>query len=204
MDHPGDDLLCELFDAGPHSPAAAAERWRAASAAVASVCPELVGANGAALEEARVLRIAFTAIDLFVFRTSFMALFTLCGGTYWAWRLDCGDGPLDAWVEDSPWSETVLEDGFTFTRHETLYEFVLNRRRLAEAHPTGGGPPGRFDDHDADTVIDAVVGALGRRMLRLAAVETAASRREIDETAARLLRVFGTGPPPVARGDGRA
>lgn len=197
------ELLTDVLVSAPRTDADREARWAAAVDAVATVYPNLVGAGGAAVDDARILRIAFEAIDIFVFHASFRALFDIGDRAIWSWRLDRGDAPCDAWLEvEEVEGSRDAGDGWQ-QDPEVLFEFVLHAVRLAAAFPGAG--PGRFDDREAGSALEAVVGALGRRVLRLAACHGTFTPDETDAAERLLVEAFGDGPrvptPPPLRPD---
>ena len=192
------EFLADMIESAPTSDAEREARWAAAVGAVATVYPALLGAGGAAVDDARMLRVAFEAIDVFVFHASFRALFDYGDRALWSWRLDRGDTPCDAWLEeDEVEGSRDLGDGWQ-QDPEIVFEFVVHALRLAAAFPTGG--PGRFDDHDERSALEAVVGAVGRRMLRLAARHGTFEPAEVDPAERLLVTAFGGGPGVVDAG----
>ena len=194
------EMRFEMFAAASRTDADRDARWAAAVAAVATTCPELVGAPGDVLRDARVLRIAFGAIDVFVFPASFAALFDGMAVPIWGWRLSDEDAPLDAWTEvEEVEGSGDADDGWQM-EPTVIVEFVLHRGRLAAAFPAGTPGPERFDDHAASSVIDALVGALGRRMIRHVARHGTPDTAEVDGLERQLLAAFGDGPRVAAVG----
>ncbi|MFO0931448.1 MAG: hypothetical protein U1E39_01925 [Planctomycetota bacterium] len=195
-------LLSDLFLSAPQSPAHRDARWAAVVRALAEVYPELVGAPGELFDDARMLRVAFDLVDALVFHASFRALWDMGDRALWAWRLEQGDAPCDAWIEEEEVEDSREAGNGWQQAPEILYEFVLHGPRLAEAFPTrtdgggvGGAPTtGRFDDDDSPSVLVAVVRALGRRMVRLAARHGSDGDREADAAERLLLEAFGRGP----------
>ncbi len=192
------ELLIDMLESAPTSDVDREARWAAAVEAVARVYPALLKDGGAAVQDARILRIAFEAIDVFVFHASFRALFDFGDRAVWCWGLDRSDAPCDAWLEsDEIEGSRELGDGWQQSP-EIVFEFVVNATRLATAFPTGG--PGRFDDRDAGSLLEAIVGAIGRRMLRLAACHGTSHDAEADAAERLLIQHFGDGPRVAAPG----
>lgn len=195
-------LLSDIFLSAPASPSQREARWAAVVRALAEVYPELVGAPGELFDDARMLRVAFDLVDALVFHASFRALWDMGDRALWAWRLEQGDAPCDAWLEEEEVEDSREAGNGWQQAPEIVYEFVLHGPRLAEAFPTRtdgagvGGPPtsGRFDDDDSPSVLVAVVRALGRRMVRLAARHGSDGDREADVAERLLIEAFGRGP----------
>jgi len=191
--------LVELFEVPPTSDAEREARWAQAVDAVHRVRPALAIGGGPALHRWD-LRLAFTAIDLFVLQGRYRAVFDYTDDIYWSWCLSSTDGPCDAWSLVEPDEEDVLVDGWVMTRRSTLVEFVVHAARLDAVFPPHSGPtsstpaPAIFDDHPARDVVEAIVGAIGRRMMRFAATFSTGSSEEAAEQERLLLTTFGEGP----------
>ena len=196
------ELLFDMLLSAPTLPSQREARWAAVVRALADVYPELVGAPGELFDDARMLRVAFDLVDALVFHASFRALWDVGDRAMWAWRLEQGDAPCDAWLEEEEVEDSREAGNGWQQAPEIVYEFVLHGPRLAEAFPArtdgegvGGAPTtGRFDDDDSPSVLVAVVRALGRRMVRLAARHGSDSDREADAAERLLVEAFGQGP----------
>ncbi len=188
------DPLADLLDSAPTSEAERATRWSAAVEVVRSLWP---GTDDRAPPEARTLRIAFLAIELWVFRAGFLALFEAGPHALWGWRLGRGESPCDAWFEaDEVEGSTEAGNGW-FQEPEIGIELVVHGERFeAACRSRAGDGVVRFDDHEAASPAAALVGALGRRMLRIAAWRSAEEAGEVDAAERRLRAAFGSGPPP--------
>ena len=194
--------LEELFERPPTSDIERKARWAGAVEAVHRVRPMLATGGGPALHPGD-LRLAFTAIDLFVLQGRYRAVFEYTDDIYWAWRIVIMDGPCDAWSLVGPRDEELLVDGTVMARRSTLVEFVVHGARLDAVFPPYSGAtsslpaPAIFDDHPARDVVEAVVGAIGRRMMRFAATFSTSSSEEAAEQERLLLTTFGAGPGPT-------
>lgn len=194
--------LFDMLLSAPTLPSQREARWAAVVRALAEVYPDLVSAPGEMFDDARMLRVAFDLIDALVFHASFRALWDVGDRPMWAWRLEQGDAPCDAWLEEEEVEDSREAGNGWQQAPEIVYEFVLHGPRLAEAFPTrtdgegvGGTPTtGRFDDDDSPSVLVAVVRALGQRMVRLAARHGSDGDREADAAERLLIEAFGRGP----------
>ncbi|MBL9085890.1 MAG: hypothetical protein JNM10_01995 [Planctomycetia bacterium] len=196
------EMLADMLLSAPTSPSRREARWASVVRALAEVYPELAGAPGELFDDARMLRVAFDLVDALVFHASFRALWDVGDRPLWAWRLETGDAPCDAWLEEEEVEDSRDAGDDWQQAPEIVYEFVLHGPRLAEAFPgrtdgagAGGAlPTGRFDDEDSPSVLVAVVRALGRRMVRLAARHGSYDDREADTAERLLVEAFGQGP----------
>lgn len=195
--------LEELFESPPTSYAEREARWAAAVEAVRRVQPALSPGGGPAVLP-QDLRRAFEAFDLFVFQGMYRGVFENSDTVYWAWVCASTESPCDAWhlVEED--EEDVLFDGLVWKKVSMLMEIHLHRDRLMALFPADaptvepGAPPRIFDDHPARDVVEAIVGAVGRRMMRFAAVYSTGSPEEAEEQEQLLLSTFGSGPGACA------
>lgn len=190
------DPLADLLDSAPISDVERASRWSAAVEAVRSLWP---GPDGMVPPEPRTLRIVFLAIELWVFRAGFLALLDTGPHTLWGWRLGGGENPCDAWFEADEVEGSWDAGNGWIQEPEIGIEVVVHGERFEAAcrSPAGDGSI-RFDDHEAASPAAALVGALGRRMLRIAAWRSADGPGEVDAAEERLRTAFGSGPVPPA------